>query len=98
MIDPDDPRIREVLCTMLAESDAFADPWSRHHVRGKSLQQKRFRHSDVGEIVLVMQAFGVRSSPSQETDRRLRTTLAPTAPAPEAVAPAAGPGTTGGLR
>jgi hypothetical protein len=56
----------------------FADPvarsfyvdwderWNSHDVRGKSLRQKRFHHADVGEIMLTMQAFDVRSSPGQE--------------------------------
>lgn len=63
---PGDPRVREVLTTMLGESEDFAALWSRHQVRGKTLSHKRFRHSDVGEVTLTMQAFDVRSSPGQE--------------------------------
>jgi hypothetical protein len=63
---PTDPRVREVLTQMLAESDEFAERWSSQEVRGRSLHQKCFRHSDVGEITLTMQAFDVRSSPGQE--------------------------------
>jgi transcriptional regulator with XRE-family HTH domain len=63
---PGHPRIREVLSSMLSQSEEFATSWRRHQVRGKSLQQKRFHHPDVGEITLVMQAFDVRSSPGRE--------------------------------
>ena len=64
--DPDDPRVREVLSTILADSAEFTRLWSQHQVRGKGLQQKRFRHPHVGEVTLTMQAFDVRSSPGQE--------------------------------
>lgn len=63
---PTDPRVREVLSQMLAESAEFADLWHGHDVRGKSLRQKSFQHADIGRITLTMQAFGVRSSPGQE--------------------------------
>jgi hypothetical protein len=60
------PRVREVLSTMLAASPEFAQLWEQHRVRGKRLQSKRFRHADVGELTLTMQAFDVRSAPGQE--------------------------------
>jgi transcriptional regulator with XRE-family HTH domain len=63
---PNDPRVREVLSRMLDESPEFADLWSGHDVRGKSLREKRFQHSDIGCITLTMQAFDVRSAPGQE--------------------------------
>ena len=64
--DPANPRVREVLATMLAESPEFNRLWGLHRVRGKSLQRKRFVHPDVGELTLTMQGFDVRSSPGQE--------------------------------
>ena len=63
---PENPRLLDVLSTMLADSAEFAELWSRQQVRGKTLGQKRFRHPDVGEITLTMQAFDVRASPGQE--------------------------------
>jgi transcriptional regulator with XRE-family HTH domain len=63
---PDDPRIRRVLTELLDESPGFAELWARHHVRGKALERKRFRHHQVGDLTLTMQTFDVRSSPGQE--------------------------------
>ncbi|WP_029116915.1 helix-turn-helix domain-containing protein [Mycobacterium sp. URHB0044] len=64
--DPADARVREVLSTMLGDSEEFATLWSRHQVRGKGLRQKTFVHPNVGEVTLTMQTFDVRSSPGQE--------------------------------
>ncbi|ORB24976.1 helix-turn-helix transcriptional regulator [Mycolicibacterium parafortuitum] len=63
---PNDPRIRAVLAEVLEASPEFADLWTRHDARRKSLQSKRFRHPRVGEMTLTMQTFDVRSSPGQE--------------------------------
>lgn len=63
---PDDPRIRAVLDGMLARSPEFAALWARHDVRGKSAATKTFRHPEVGELVLGMQTFDVRSAPGQQ--------------------------------
>ena len=63
---PTDPRVREVLAQMSAESAEFADLWRGQDVRGKSLRQKRFQHADIGRITLTMQAFDIRSAPGQE--------------------------------
>jgi transcriptional regulator with XRE-family HTH domain len=63
---PDDPRIRQVLTELLEHSPEFADLWSRHDTRGKTLEHKRFHHHDVGPLTLTMQTFDVRSSPGQE--------------------------------
>lgn len=63
---PSDPRIAEVLRTMLAESPEFAEIWERHDARGKRLESKTFDHPDVGELTLSMNAFDVKSAPGQE--------------------------------
>ncbi len=63
---PDDPRVRQVLGELLAESPEFTRLWAEHHVRGKALERKRFTHGDVGPLTLTMQTFDVRSSPGQE--------------------------------
>jgi transcriptional regulator with XRE-family HTH domain len=63
---PQDPRIREVLATMTAESPEFVEIWERHEARGKRLETKRFHHPEVGELTLHINAFDVRSAPGQE--------------------------------
>ncbi|MFE3942336.1 hypothetical protein ACFXPV_10725 [Streptomyces sp. NPDC059118] len=39
---------------------------ARHDARRKRLRSKRFRHPDVGELPLHIQALGVRSAPGHE--------------------------------
>lgn len=63
---PNDVRLRTVRDELLAASPAFADLWTRHDARRKSLQNKTFRHPVVGVMALTMQTFDVRSSPGQE--------------------------------
>ncbi|WP_407320129.1 helix-turn-helix transcriptional regulator [Isoptericola halotolerans] len=63
---PHDPRIREVLRTVAAQSTEFADRWARHDARGKGHGPKRLHHPDVGGLTLRMQAFDVPSSPGQQ--------------------------------
>ena len=63
---PDDPRIRHILSELLAGSAEFAQLWTSHDARGKSLERKCFHHDDVGPLTLTMQTFDVRSSPGQE--------------------------------
>ncbi len=61
-----DPRIAEVLASVRAGSPEFEELWARHDARGKRLESKRFRHPDVGELTLRMNAFDVKSAPGQE--------------------------------
>ena len=65
-LDATNPRVREVLSSMVTTSPAFAAAWQQHRVKGKTLQHKRFCHPRVGNLTLTMQAFDVRSSPGQE--------------------------------
>ena len=62
----DAPRIREVVQRLLRDSPDFARLWEHHDARGKSVEVKRFVHSDVGPLALRMQAFDVRSAPGQQ--------------------------------
>lgn len=62
---PNDPRVAEVLQTLLARSPEFAALWERHDARGKRLETKRFHHSDVGDLTLHMNAFDVKAAPGQ---------------------------------
>ena len=64
--NPDDPRIREVVARLSSESADFVAMWERHEARGQRLASKRFHHREVGELVLGIQAFDVRSAPGQE--------------------------------
>ncbi|RDI44912.1 helix-turn-helix transcriptional regulator [Nocardia mexicana] len=62
---PEDPRIRQVLSELLDRSPAFADLWTNHDARGKTLERKRFDHRAVGRLTLTMQTLDVRSRPGQ---------------------------------
>jgi hypothetical protein len=59
-------RLRTVRDELLERSPAFTALWMRHDARRKALQNKTFRHSQVGVMALTMQTFDVRSSPGQE--------------------------------
>jgi transcriptional regulator with XRE-family HTH domain len=63
---PNDPRIREVVDELSRRSADFAEMWNRHEARGARLASKRFRHPDVGELTLRINAFDVKSAPGQE--------------------------------
>ncbi|WP_159618836.1 helix-turn-helix transcriptional regulator [Arthrobacter zhaoguopingii] len=63
---PDDRRVTEVIESLLRHSPAFGELWSSHEVRGKTLESKHLRHRNVGELVLRMQTFDVRSAPGQQ--------------------------------
>ncbi len=64
--DPHHPRVREVLGSMLERSPEFAELWRRNDARGKRAEVKTFRHRDVGELTLRMQAFDVQAAPGQQ--------------------------------
>jgi transcriptional regulator with XRE-family HTH domain len=63
---PNDLRLRTVRDELLHTSPAFTELWARHDARRKTLQNKTFRHPEVGVMALTMQTFDVRSSPGQE--------------------------------
>src|SRR5690606_11734909 len=63
---PRDPRVLVVLEELLTGSPAFARLWERHDAWGKRAETKGFPHPPVGEIVLRMTSFDVRSAPGQE--------------------------------
>lgn len=63
---PHDARIREVVEELCRRSPEFVEMWERHEARGTRLASKRFRHPDVGELTLCINAFDVRSSSGQE--------------------------------
>ncbi len=63
---PRDPRIQEVLEIVRTQSPDFATMWERHDARGKRRESKTFRHPDVGDLTLRMNAFDVKAAPGQE--------------------------------
>lgn len=63
---PDDPRVTEVLASLLRESPDFERLWAQHDARGERLRSKRFRHPRVGDLELGLLAFDVKSAPGQE--------------------------------
>ncbi|MBM2620748.1 helix-turn-helix domain-containing protein [Actinoplanes sp. LDG1-06] len=64
-LDPDYPRLRELVNALSEESDDFAALWSSHAVYGKTRTATRFDHPDVGPLALVSQSFDVRGAAGQ---------------------------------
>jgi transcriptional regulator with XRE-family HTH domain len=64
-LDPDYPRLRELVRTLAAASDAFAALWSSHAVYGKTQDATQLHHPDVGALALVSQSFDVRGAAGQ---------------------------------
>jgi len=63
---PHDQRIREVVEELSRRSPRFVGMWQEHEARAQRMPTKRFRHPDVGDLTLHINAFDVRSSPGQE--------------------------------
>ncbi|NUP37840.1 MAG: helix-turn-helix domain-containing protein [Streptomyces sp.] len=65
-LDPDNPRLRELVRALTEHSMDFTRLWTTHAVRGKTQDAKHFLHPDVGPLTLVHQAFDVRDAPGQQ--------------------------------
>ncbi|MEV6578747.1 helix-turn-helix transcriptional regulator [Streptomyces sp. NPDC051582] len=65
-LDPDGPRINEVVDTLRAKSPEFAELWSRHEVKGKTRQAKVFAHPEAGPLEIQFSAFTVNDAPHQQ--------------------------------
>ncbi|MER8073281.1 helix-turn-helix transcriptional regulator [Streptomyces sp. NPDC094034] len=65
-IDPGSPRLRELVAELSAQSLDFVRLWNTHMVRGKTRENKHFRHPDVGTVTLTYHAFDVRDAPGQQ--------------------------------
>ncbi|WP_405594269.1 helix-turn-helix transcriptional regulator [Streptomyces sp. NBC_01092] len=65
-IDPDDPRLREIVGELSLKSADFRVLWARHDVRGKTREAKLFHHAQVGDLELHYEAFTVNSAPTQQ--------------------------------
>ncbi len=64
--DPGNPRLRDLVRTLVEHSTDFARLWAAHAVRGKSHEAKHLLHPDVGPLTLTYQAFDVRGAPGQQ--------------------------------
>ncbi|MEU1514530.1 helix-turn-helix transcriptional regulator [Streptomyces sp. NPDC005811] len=65
-LDPDSPRLRDLVRTLSTESSDFARLWNTHTVRGKTQEAKHFLHPDVGPLTLTYLALDVRDAPGQQ--------------------------------
>jgi hypothetical protein len=65
-IDPEDPRLRELVGELSMKSADFRVLWSRHDVRGKTREAKLFHHAQVGDLELHYEAFTINSAPTQQ--------------------------------
>ncbi|MFG2294223.1 helix-turn-helix transcriptional regulator [Streptomyces sp. NPDC048603] len=65
-LEPDYPRLREVVDVLTGASEEFAALWSTHTVRGKTHEAKEFVHPEVGPLTLAYESFDVRGAPGQQ--------------------------------
>ena len=65
-LDPDNPRLRELVRALSEHSADFTRLWNTHSVRGKTQDAKHFLHPDVGPLTLTYQSFDVRDAPGQQ--------------------------------
>ncbi|GAA4693663.1 helix-turn-helix transcriptional regulator [Streptomyces youssoufiensis] len=65
-LDPDNPRLRELVHTLTERSTDFTHLWATHAVRGKTQDAKHFLHPAVGALTLTYQTFDVRDAPGQQ--------------------------------
>ncbi|MBN0049141.1 helix-turn-helix domain-containing protein [Streptomyces actuosus] len=65
-LDPDNPRLRELVRALTEHSMDFTRLWTTHAVRGKTQDDKHFLHPDIGALTLTYQAFDVRDAPGQQ--------------------------------
>ncbi|MEU7460802.1 MULTISPECIES: helix-turn-helix domain-containing protein [Streptomyces] len=62
---PEDERIERIVGELSVRSPAFTGLWARYEVRPRTQEDKRFRHSRVGEVRLHFEALAVTSAPGQ---------------------------------
>ncbi|WP_432170210.1 helix-turn-helix transcriptional regulator [Streptomyces sp. 1222.5] len=65
-LDPDNPRLRELVRALTEHSTEFTRLWNTHTVRGKTQDAKHVLHPDVGALTLTYQAFDVRDAAGQQ--------------------------------
>lgn len=62
---PDYAPLSDVIGELTVRSPAFAALWARHEVRPRTLEDKAFRHPEVGELYLRFQSFRVDAAGGQ---------------------------------
>ncbi|MEU3340610.1 helix-turn-helix transcriptional regulator [Streptomyces sp. NPDC006668] len=65
-IDPEDPRLSQLVGELSMKSADFRVLWARHDVRGKTREAKLFHHAQVGDLELHYESFTVNSAPAQQ--------------------------------
>ncbi len=65
-LDPDSPRLHELVRTLTERSTDFTRLWKTHAVHGKTQNAKHLLHPDVGALTLTYQSFDVRDAPGQQ--------------------------------
>ncbi|WBB71984.1 helix-turn-helix transcriptional regulator [Micromonospora sp. WMMD1128] len=64
-LDPDHPRLRELVSTLSERSETFAALWSSQVIYGKSEDPTELVHPEVGPLFLTSQSFDVRGADGQ---------------------------------
>ncbi|MGW4502151.1 helix-turn-helix transcriptional regulator [Micromonospora sp. NPDC004336] len=65
-IDPEDPRLSQLVGELSMRSADFRVLWARHDVRGKTREAKLFHHAQVGDLELHYESFTVNSASTQQ--------------------------------
>lgn len=65
-LDPDSPRLGELVRVLSEQSTDFDRLWKTNAVRGKTQEGKHFFHPEVGPLALTYQAFDIRDAPGQQ--------------------------------
>ncbi|WP_017545069.1 helix-turn-helix domain-containing protein [Nocardiopsis prasina] len=65
-LNPDDPRLNEVVGELALKSAEFRSLWARHDVRGKTGDAKPLHHSEAGDLDLRYDSFTVNGAPGQQ--------------------------------
>jgi transcription regulator MmyB-like protein len=65
-LEPQYPRLQELVSALTEASEEFAARWSSHTVRGKSHEAKDLVHPEVGPLTLTYQTFDVRGAAGQQ--------------------------------
>ncbi|MEV6211820.1 transcriptional regulator [Kitasatospora sp. NPDC051914] len=82
-IDPDDPRLSQLVGELSVKSADFRVLWARHDVRGKTREAKLFHHAEVGDLELHYESFTVDSAPlSSSSSTKPNRAAPPPTPSP----------------
>ncbi|MFF4270915.1 helix-turn-helix transcriptional regulator [Streptomyces sp. NPDC001536] len=65
-LDPDNPRLRDLVRALTEHSPDFTRLWNTHAVQGKTQDTKHFLHPAVGALSLTYLTLDVRDAPGQQ--------------------------------